>query len=205
MYDSVSGGSCSIDKAARFATAEHWSSVIESATHTHACSALSAWQVLHLRQRLLEFGGQNFTLLYAMYLALNTSRSETTQGNPWQTNHACTFPRNTFLPYAMFIHLSSACMDSVVLSLQSTYEDKDSVHLVMEVCGGGELFDSIVESGNFSEKKAAQVSDQIHNLQGCCDVYTTAGISCCKTKDGLYCSSICMRTQTAVVHDYRII
>jgi serine/threonine protein kinase len=27
----------------------------------------------------------------------------------------------------------------------------------MELCGGGELFDSIVEAGNFSERKAAQV------------------------------------------------
>mmetsp|Transcript_9123 Transcript_9123/g.15943 ORF Transcript_9123/g.15943 Transcript_9123/m.15943 type:complete len:479 (-) Transcript_9123:616-2052(-) len=44
-----------------------------------------------------------------------------------------------------------------VVTLKSTYEDKDSVHLVMELCAGGELFDSIVESGNFSEKKAAAV------------------------------------------------
>lgn len=27
----------------------------------------------------------------------------------------------------------------------------------MELCAGGELFDSIVESGSFTEKKAAQV------------------------------------------------
>jgi len=27
----------------------------------------------------------------------------------------------------------------------------------MELCGGGELFDSIVELGSFSEKKAAKV------------------------------------------------
>ncbi len=41
--------------------------------------------------------------------------------------------------------------------LQSTHEDRDSVHMVMELCAGGELFDSIVEAGNFSEKKAASV------------------------------------------------
>ncbi|KAF5826098.1 kinase-like domain-containing protein [Dunaliella salina] len=44
-----------------------------------------------------------------------------------------------------------------VVSLKSTHEDKDYVHLAMELCGGGELFDSIVEAGNFSEKKAAKV------------------------------------------------
>lgn len=40
---------------------------------------------------------------------------------------------------------------------QGTHEDKENVHIVMELCGGGELFDSIVESGSFSEKKAALV------------------------------------------------
>lgn len=40
---------------------------------------------------------------------------------------------------------------------QTTHEDKDAVHIVMELCAGGELFDSIVEAGNFSERKAAQV------------------------------------------------
>lgn len=44
-----------------------------------------------------------------------------------------------------------------VVTLESTHEDKDFVHIVMELCAGGELFDSIVESGNFSERKAAQV------------------------------------------------
>ncbi|KAL6752945.1 kinase-like domain-containing protein [Haematococcus lacustris] len=44
-----------------------------------------------------------------------------------------------------------------VVNIKSTFEDKDNVHLCMELCAGGELFDSIVESGNFSERKAAQV------------------------------------------------
>lgn len=44
-----------------------------------------------------------------------------------------------------------------VVTLKSTHEDKESVHLVMEICEGGELFDSIVEAGCFSEKKASMI------------------------------------------------
>ncbi|KAG1670697.1 hypothetical protein FOA52_010973 [Chlamydomonas sp. UWO 241] len=44
-----------------------------------------------------------------------------------------------------------------VVTVKTTHEDRDSVHICMELCAGGELFDSIVEAGNFSEKKAAQV------------------------------------------------
>lgn len=44
-----------------------------------------------------------------------------------------------------------------VVTLKSTHEDKDYVHISMELCEGGELFDSIVEAGNFSEKKAATI------------------------------------------------
>ncbi|GFR51827.1 hypothetical protein Agub_g14290 [Astrephomene gubernaculifera] len=42
-----------------------------------------------------------------------------------------------------------------VVTLKSTHEDKEFVHIAMELCAGGELFDSIVEAGNFTEKKAA--------------------------------------------------
>ena len=53
--------------------------------------------------------------------------------------------------------------------LQTTHEDKDSAHIVMELCAGGELFDSIVEAGNFSERKAAQVFQKmvevVHHCQ----------------------------------------
>ena len=41
--------------------------------------------------------------------------------------------------------------------VQATYEDRNFVHIVMEVCDGGELFDSIVEQGCYTERKAASV------------------------------------------------
>eukprot|EP00798_Chlamydomonas_sp_ICE-L_P009037 gene9037-16159_t len=44
-----------------------------------------------------------------------------------------------------------------VVTLKSTHEDTNQVHIVMDLCAGGELFDSIVESGTFSERKAAEV------------------------------------------------
>lgn len=55
-----------------------------------------------------------------------------------------------------------------VVTLTSTHEDREAVHIVMELCAGGELFDSIVESGNFSEKKAAQVfRKMVHVVHHC--------------------------------------
>jgi hypothetical protein len=36
---------------------------------------------------------------------------------------------------------------------QSTHEDKDHIHIVMELCQGGELFDHIVEEQHFTERK----------------------------------------------------
>jgi serine/threonine protein kinase len=39
-----------------------------------------------------------------------------------------------------------------VTYLRGTYEDKQNVHLVMDLCGGGELFDAIIKRGKYSEK-----------------------------------------------------
>ena len=44
-----------------------------------------------------------------------------------------------------------------VVRIQDTYEDSSSVHLVMELCEGGELFDRIVAKGHFSEREAVKL------------------------------------------------
>ncbi|EMS45103.1 Calcium-dependent protein kinase 3 [Triticum urartu] len=42
-----------------------------------------------------------------------------------------------------------------VVDLKAVYEDQDSVHLVMELCAGGELFHRLQERGCFPEHEAA--------------------------------------------------
>lgn len=54
-----------------------------------------------------------------------------------------------------------------VVNSKATYEDKNFVHIVMELCAGGELFDSIVESQSYTERKAAgcfrKMVDMLHH------------------------------------------
>lgn len=42
-----------------------------------------------------------------------------------------------------------------IIRLYETYEDKENIYLVMELCSGGELFDRIITAGFFSEREAA--------------------------------------------------
>jgi len=44
-----------------------------------------------------------------------------------------------------------------IVSLKDTFEDDNAVHLVMELCEGGELFDRIVARGHYTERAAASV------------------------------------------------
>ncbi|KAG9133719.1 hypothetical protein Leryth_019351 [Lithospermum erythrorhizon] len=42
-----------------------------------------------------------------------------------------------------------------IVTLKGTYEDNKAVHIVMELCEGGELFDRIVAKGHYTERAAA--------------------------------------------------
>ncbi|CAI9787546.1 unnamed protein product [Fraxinus pennsylvanica] len=45
-----------------------------------------------------------------------------------------------------------------IVTLKDTYEDNNAVHIVMELCEGGELFDRIVARGHYTERAAAAVT-----------------------------------------------
>lgn len=57
-----------------------------------------------------------------------------------------------------------------VVKLKATYEDEENVHLVMELCEGGELFDRIVARGHYSERAAAHVARTIAEVVRMCHV-----------------------------------
>ncbi|XP_073158112.1 calcium-dependent protein kinase-like [Henckelia pumila] len=51
-----------------------------------------------------------------------------------------------------------------IVGFKGVYEDGVSVHLVMELCSGGELFDKIIDQGHYSESLAADLCRQIVNV-----------------------------------------
>lgn len=55
-----------------------------------------------------------------------------------------------------------------IVEFKGAYEDGRFVHLVMELCSGGELFDRIIAKGSYSEKEAARICRQIANVVNAC-------------------------------------
>ncbi|XP_065876845.1 calcium-dependent protein kinase 10-like [Euphorbia lathyris] len=55
-----------------------------------------------------------------------------------------------------------------IVKLKATYEDDKNVHLVMELCEGGELFDRIVARGHYSERAAANIARTIAEVVKVC-------------------------------------
>ncbi|CAI5968398.1 unnamed protein product [Closterium sp. NIES-65] len=55
-----------------------------------------------------------------------------------------------------------------VVQLRGVFEDEHSVHLVMDLCEGGELFDEVVRRGRLSERDAANVFAQVASAVAHC-------------------------------------
>ena len=55
-----------------------------------------------------------------------------------------------------------------IVTLKGAYEDDHAVHLVMELCEGGELFDRIIARGHYTERGAAAVTRTIVEVVQVC-------------------------------------
>lgn len=55
-----------------------------------------------------------------------------------------------------------------IVEIRGAYEDRYSVHLVMELCAGLELFDRIIAQGKYSERDAAELFRAIANVVHIC-------------------------------------
>ena len=55
-----------------------------------------------------------------------------------------------------------------VAEFKGAFEDADDVHVVMEFCSGGELFDRITAKGSYSERQAAAVCRDILTVVHVC-------------------------------------
>ncbi|CAN1171943.1 Calcium-dependent protein kinase 32, partial [Linum perenne] len=58
-----------------------------------------------------------------------------------------------------------------LVTLKDTYEDDAAVHLVMELCQGGELFDRIIARGHYTERAAASVLKTIVEVVQMCHTH----------------------------------
>ncbi|KAH9713041.1 calcium-dependent protein kinase 24 [Citrus sinensis] len=130
-------------------------------------------------RRVLPYSTQNLTHDYTIGKKLGQGQFGTTYLCTQKStglNYACkTIPKRKLLcqedyddvwrEIQIMHHLSE---HQHVVRIHDTYEDKSCVHIVMELCEGGELFDRIVKKGNYSEREAAKLMKTIVGVVECC-------------------------------------
>ncbi|KAK9923809.1 hypothetical protein M0R45_032209 [Rubus argutus] len=128
---------------------------------------------------VLPYQTQNVTELYALGKILGQGQFGTTYLCTEKStghNYACkSIPKRKLLckedyedvwrEIQMMHHLSE---HPHVVRIRGTYEDPGSVHLVMDLCRGGELFDRIVKKGHYSEREAAKLIKTIVGVVETC-------------------------------------
>lgn len=55
-----------------------------------------------------------------------------------------------------------------IVGLKGVFEDKHAVHIVQELCEGGELFERIIARGHYSERQAAEITRTIVEVVQAC-------------------------------------
>ncbi|KAL6893671.1 hypothetical protein ACP4OV_007769 [Aristida adscensionis] len=58
-----------------------------------------------------------------------------------------------------------------LVRLRAAYEDGEAVHLVMELCDGGELFDRVVARGRYTERAAAAAARTVAEVVRACHAH----------------------------------
>ncbi|CAI5994961.1 unnamed protein product [Closterium sp. NIES-65] len=66
---------------------------------------------------------------------------------------------------AIMHHLSG---HNNIVCIKGAYEDHANVHIVMELCTGGELFERIIKKGHYSERQAAELTRTIAKVIEAC-------------------------------------
>ncbi|XP_022973821.1 calcium-dependent protein kinase SK5-like [Cucurbita maxima] len=143
----------------------------KSSSATPPSSAKPSWVLPYRTQPLTDF--------YTLGKKLGQGQFGTTflcTHNQTGFNYACkTIPKRKLLckedyddvwrEIQIMHHLSE---HPNIVRIKGTYEDPVSVHLVMELCAGGELFDRIVQKGHYSEREAAKLIGVIVSVLESC-------------------------------------
>ena len=128
---------------------------------------------------VLPYQTQNLKELYTLGRKLGSGQFGTTYlctENSTGHNYACkSIPKRKLLypedyedvlrEIQIMHHLSE---HPHVVRIRGTFEDTVAVHLVMELCEGGELFDRIVKKGHYSEREAAKLIKTILDVVETC-------------------------------------